>query len=76
MKKNQLLAVISAGLVSVVASSSAFAVYTLPTAVTTAFTDMGDAWGLIEAQIWPILAIVVIGFFVIKMFKKGANKVG
>lgn len=59
-----------------VGSVSAHAAYTLPTAVSTAFTDFGDAWAAIEAQIWPVLVTVVIGFFVIRMFKKGANKVG
>ncbi|WP_405121050.1 major coat protein [Pseudomonas leptonychotis] len=57
-------------------SAAASAAYVLPAPVATALSDMGAAWGLIEAQIWPILATVVIGFFVIKMFKKGANKVG
>jgi hypothetical protein len=57
-------------------SAAASAAYTMPTVVATTFADMGDAWEQIEAQIWPILAVVVIGFFVIRMFKKGANKVG
>lgn len=73
---NKKTAVIGAGVVTVVASNSAFAVYTLPAPVTAAFTDMGEAWGLIEANIWPILATVVIGFFVIRMFKRGAKTVG
>jgi hypothetical protein len=57
-------------------SVAANAAYTLPTAATTAFTDMNSAWSAIEAQIWPILAVVVIGFFVIRMFKRGAKQVG
>lgn len=57
-------------------SAAASAAYVLPAAVTTAFADMGTAWDLIEAQIWPILAVVVIGFFVIRMFKRGAKQVG
>jgi hypothetical protein len=57
-------------------STSAFAAYTLPTAITGAFSDMDAAWKAIEAQIWPILAVVVIGFFVIRMFKRGAKQVG
>lgn len=73
MKK---LSAVFVGLVSTAVSVAASAAYTLPTPVTTAFTDMNDAWEAIEAQIWPILAVVVIGFFVIRMFKKGANKVG
>jgi hypothetical protein len=74
MKKQ--LAVLSAFAMGLLSTTSAFAAYTLPTAVTTAFTDMGEAWELIEAQIWPILAVVVIGFFVIRMFKRGAKQVG
>lgn len=58
------------------ASLSAHAAYTLPAAVTNAFADFLDAWTAIEAQIWIPLVSVVIGFFVIKIFKKGANKVG
>lgn len=76
VRSPQKLAIVSVGAAALASSGSAFAVYTLPTPVTTAFTDMGTAWTAIEAQIWPILAVVVIGFFVIKMFKKGANKVG
>lgn len=70
---------IAAGVVSlgtVIAASSAHAAYTMPAAVTAAFTDMGDAFSQIEALIWPVVGAVVIGFFVIRMFKKGASKVG
>lgn len=59
-----------------VGSVSAHAAYTLPTPVTDAFAQFGEAWTAIEAQIWVPLVAVVIGFFVIRMFKKGANKVG
>lgn len=58
------------------ASLSAHAAFTMPTAVTNAFADFGAAWAAIEGLIWPILTSVVLGFFVIRMFKKGANKVG
>lgn len=74
--KKQRIAVLSAFAMGFLSTTSAFAAYTLPAAVTGAFTDMDSAWKAIEAQIWPILAVVVIGFFVIRMFKKGASKVG
>ena len=70
------LATVSAGLLASVVSASSFAAYTLPTTATAAFADMGDAWTAIESQLWIIIPTVVIGFFVIRMFKKGANKVG
>ena len=57
-------------------SVAANAAYVLPAAATTAFADMDDAWTAIEGLIWPILAVVVIGFFVIRMFKRGAKQVG
>jgi polysaccharide deacetylase 2 family uncharacterized protein YibQ len=72
----QKVATVVVGGVSLVAATSASAAYTLPAPVTAAFTAMGEAWAAIEAQLWPILTVVVIGFFVVKMFKKGANKVG
>lgn len=58
------------------ASISAHAAFTMPAPVTAAFSDFKDAWEAIEALLWPILASVALGFFVIKIFKKGANKVG
>lgn len=72
--KKQLALVLATAMTAL--STSAFAAYTLPAPVATAFTDMGSAWAAIEAQIWPILAVVVIGFFVIRMFKRGAKQVG
>lgn len=73
---NKKTAAVGVGVSTIVVASSAQAAYVMPTAITTAFADMSAAWTAIEAEIWPILAVVVIGFFVIKMFKKGANKVG
>lgn len=70
---------IAAGVVSLgtlIAASSAHAAYTMPTIVSTTFADMLDAFGQIETLIWPVVGAVVIGFFVIRMFKKGASKVG
>ena len=73
MKK--LLAVV-VGFVSTAVSVAASAAYTPPAAIGTAFTDMGSAWEYVESNIWPILATVVIGLFVIRMFKRGAKQVG
>lgn len=73
--KKKLLAV-TAATTATLLSISAQAAYTLPTAVSGAFSDYGDAWEAIEAQIWPILVSVTIGFFVIRMFRKGSGKIG
>lgn len=62
--------------VATVGSVAANAAYTLPASVDAAFADMTGAFTAIEAKIWPVLAIVVIGFFVIRMFKRGAKQVG
>lgn len=70
---------ITAGVValgSLVGAAAANAAYTMPTAATAVFTDMDDAFSQIEGYIWPVLGAVTLGFFVIRMFKKGANKVG
>lgn len=74
MKK--FLSAVVAGSVALLGSFAAQAAYVLPAAATTAFADMDDAWTAIEGLIWPILAVVVIGFFVIRMFKRGAKQVG
>lgn len=59
-----------------VASSSAHAAFVMPAVVTSTFSDLLDAWTTLEGYIWPVLAAVVIGMWLMKMFKKGANKVG
>lgn len=74
MKK--FLSAVVAGSVALLGSVAAQAAYVLPAAATAAFADMDDAWTAIEGLIWPILAVVVIGFFVIRMFKRGAKQVG
>lgn len=55
-------------------ASSAQAAYTLPAAATAAFADMGAAWTAVEALVWPVLMAVVIGMFVMRKTKQGANK--
>lgn len=68
------LAVASAAVSAAVLSASAQAAYTMPTAVTTFFTDAGDAWDQVEALVWPVLGAVLIGMFVMRKVKQGANK--
>lgn len=74
VKGRVIAGVVSLG--SLIAASSAHAAFTMPTAATEVFADMDAAWTAIEGLIWPVLGAVTIGFFVIRMFKKGANKVG
>lgn len=59
---------------SVLVAGSAQAAYTLPAAATTAFADMGEAWTAVEGLVWPVLMAVVIGMFVMRKTKQGANK--
>lgn len=61
---------------SLVGAAAANAAYTMPAAAQTVFGDMKDAWDTIEGYMWPVVGAVTLGFFVIRMFKKGANKVG
>ena len=46
----------------------------LPAEATAAFTEISSNVTDILAAIWPIVALVVGGFVLIKLFKKGANK--
>ncbi|ARU88509.1 major coat protein [Pseudomonas sp. M30-35] len=64
-------AVVIGGLV---ASASAHAAYTMPTVITTMFTDMGEAWTQVEDLVWPIVGAVLIGIFVIRKVKQGARQ--
>jgi len=47
----------------------------LPTEATAAFTTLSGNVTDILAAVWPIVAAVVGGFTLIKLFKKGAAKV-
>lgn len=68
-------AVISAVVIAaVVASTGAHAAYTIPSAITTAFADMLDAWKAVEDLVWPVVGAVIIGMFVMRKVKQGANK--
>lgn len=46
----------------------------LPTEATAAFTTLGGNVTDIMTAVWPILAAVVGGFALMKLFKKGANR--
>lgn len=47
----------------------------LPAEATAAFTTLSGNVTDIFAAIWPIIATVVGGFVLIKLFKRGSNKV-
>lgn len=79
MSKKTFMKKMTAGVIalgSILGAAAANAAYTMPTAATAVFIDMDSAWTQIEGYIWPVLGAVTLGFFVIRMFKKGANKVG
>lgn len=64
------------GVVAVVLSFlvSGVAVAALPAEATTAFTTITGYATDIFAAIWPLLAFIVGGFVLIKLFKRGVNK--
>jgi len=65
---------IKRGLVAVgVMTVSGAAMAALPTPASDAFTTISGNVTDILAAIWPIVASVVGGFILIKLFKKGAN---
>lgn len=68
MQKNRVLV----GVLLAVGSVAAHAA--LPTEAQAAFTALGTNVDDIFKAIWPILTIVVGGFALIKLFKKGASK--
>lgn len=55
---------------SALASSSAFAAYTMPAAVNTGAADIIDAVSQYEALIWTIIIPITIAFLAIKIFKR------
>lgn len=46
----------------------------LPAEATAAFTAISGNVTDVLAAVWPIVALTVGGFILIKLFKKGANK--
>jgi len=53
---------------------SAFAHAALPAEATAAFTTISTGVTDVIAAVWPILAAVVGGFSLMKLFKRGASK--
>ncbi|GHD52500.1 Phage major coat protein, Gp8 [Marinobacter persicus] len=47
---------------------------TLPPEVTAAFTGISDNFDAMAAEAWPVVATIVGGFILLKLFKKFANK--
>ena len=47
---------------------------TLPAEVTAAFTGISSNYEAMAAVAWPVIATIVGGFILIKLFKKFANK--
>lgn len=47
---------------------------TLPAEIATAFTGISDNFDAMATLAWPVVATIVGGFILIKLFKKFANK--
>ena len=71
MTKNQKIAGIFSGMLLTVGVNAQAA---LPTAATDAFTSISGNVTDVLAAIWPIAALSVGGFVLLKLFKKGASK--
>lgn len=74
-QKLQTVAAPAVGVGALLIGSQAHAAFTAPTAAATAWSDMGEAWTWVETNIWTVAVPIVVGFFILKLFKKGANKV-
>lgn len=46
----------------------------IPPEATAAFTTLTTDVTAMLALVWPVVALVVVGFALIKLFKRGANK--
>lgn len=46
----------------------------LPTEATAAFTSLSGSVTDVLAEVWKIVPVVVGGFMLVKLFKKGASK--
>ena len=66
---------LGAAIPAVVFGSSAFADATLPAEATTAFSTVSDQAALMIAAGWPIVAAVIGGLVLIKLFKKVISRV-
>ncbi len=65
---------ICAGIVGFCSMAFTSAYALVPTVATTAITDLTTDSATFINSLWAIVAIVVVGFIWIKLFKKGANK--
>lgn len=74
-QKMRKLAAPALGSGAMILGIDAHAAYTPPAPATAAWTEMGEAFTWVEGNMWTVGAAVVLGFFVFKLFKKGANKV-
>jgi hypothetical protein len=71
MKKSKKIALSSLGIASTVAGTASAA---LPAGVATAFTSLEtDGLALIDLA-WPVVTALTVGFIIIGLFKKAANK--
>lgn len=60
---------------ALLAGVSSLSMAALPVSATTALTDVQtDGLALIDA-VWPVVAAITIGFVILKLFKRGVNKV-
>ncbi len=65
---------VALGLSVLLGASSANAA--LPTVVTDAFTAMSTTITETETAAWPVITVGLVAFFLVKIVKKFANKVG
>jgi hypothetical protein len=71
MKK---LTLVASSFIALALASIGSAEAALNAGVSTAFTNLqSDALALIDL-IWPVVTAVTVGFIIIGLFKKGANK--
>ncbi len=68
------LSKICAVTVAFIAMAFTTAIAAVPTVATTAVSTLVTDTGSFIDSLWAIVAIVVVGFIWIKLFKKGANK--
>jgi len=58
----------------VIAGTASAQEATLPAEVSAAFTGISNNFDAMATQAWPVIATIVGGFILIKLFKKFANK--
>lgn len=68
--KAKTLGAATLGMMVVAAPASA----AIPAEATAAFTTLSTDVTAMLALVWPVVSLVVVGFALIKLFKRGANK--